>query len=224
MKLSFLSAYISIHNLDISCLTETYHDSTISRNDSNSIIPGYNLYRADHPSNVKRGGICIYFKNCLLLKVANIQYFHQYINFQIKTEDKLCNSVALYCSPSQSQDEFETFEKNDELNHDTISANNPFLTVVLRDYNTKSSLWYKNDKATYEVSKIDDTALHFGLHQLINEPALLTRNTSSCIDLIFTSQPNLVIESGTHSSLHENCHHQIIYAKSNLKTDYPPPY
>ena len=72
MKLSFLSAYISIHNLDISCLTETYYDSIISSNDSNSIIPGYDLYRADHPSNDKRGGICIYYKNCLLSKVANI--------------------------------------------------------------------------------------------------------------------------------------------------------
>ena len=24
--------------------------------------------------------------------------------------------------------------------------------------------------------------------------------------------------------LHPNCHHQIIYAKSNLKVHYPPPY
>ena len=27
-----------------------------------------------------------------------------------------------------------------------------------------------------------------------------------------------------HSSLHPNCHHQITYAKFNLKTYYPPPY
>ena len=47
---------------------------------------------------------------------------------------------------------------------------------------------------------------------------------SSCIDLIFASQPNLVMGSGVHSSLHENCHHQIIYAKFNLKIYYPPPY
>ena len=32
------------------------------------------------------------------------------------------------------------------------------------------------------------------------------------------------MESGVHSSLHENCHHQIIYAKFNLKIYYPPPY
>ena len=32
------------------------------------------------------------------------------------------------------------------------------------------------------------------------------------------------MESGVHSSLHENCHHQITYAKFNLKIYYPPPY
>ena len=32
------------------------------------------------------------------------------------------------------------------------------------------------------------------------------------------------MESGEHSSLLENCHHQIIYAKFNLKIYYPPPY
>ena len=41
-------------------------------------------------------------------------------------------------------------------------------------------------------------------------------NTSSYIDLIFNSQPNLLIESGVHASLHRSCHHQIIYAKFNL--------
>ena len=46
---------------------------------------------------------------------------------------------------------------------------------------------------------------------------------SSCTDLLFKSQPNLVIESGVHSSLHSNCHHQIIYARFNLKIYYPPP-
>ena len=31
------------------------------------------------------------------------------------------------------------------------------------------------------------------------------------------------MESGVHSSLHQNCHHQIIYAKINLNVCYPPP-
>ena len=32
------------------------------------------------------------------------------------------------------------------------------------------------------------------------------------------------MESGVHSSLHPNCHHQITYAKFNLKIYYPSPY
>ena len=64
----------------------------------------------------------------------------------------------------------------------------------------------------------------FGLQQIINETTYLTSNSSLCIDLIFTSQPNLLMESGVHSSLHPNCHHQIVFAKINLKIHYPPPY
>ena len=43
-------------------------------------------------------------------------------------------------SPSQSQDELETFLKSLELNLDITLANNPFLTVVLGDFNAKSNL------------------------------------------------------------------------------------
>ena len=34
----------------------------------------------------------------------------------------------------------------------------------------------------------------------------------------------MILESGVHHSLHQNCHHQIIFAKFNLKVYYPPPY
>ena len=55
IKISLLRAYVSTHNFDILCLSETYLDSNISSNDNNLTIPGYDLHRADHPSNVKRG-------------------------------------------------------------------------------------------------------------------------------------------------------------------------
>ena len=34
----------------------------------------------------------------------------------------------------------------------------------------------------------------------------------------------MVLESGVHHSLHQNCHHQIIFAKFNLKVYYLFPY
>ena len=119
---------------------------------------------------------------------------------------KLCSFVSLYCSPNQSQDDFESFANNLELNIDAVTANNPFLTAVLGDFNIKSNLWFKGDKTSYEGSKIDAITSQFGL-QLINEPTHLVADSSSCIHLIFTSQPNLVMGSKVHSLLHLNCHY-----------------
>ena len=101
---------------------------------------------------------------------------------------------------------------------------NNYLIVILGDFNAKSTNWYKHDKTTYESSKIEAITSQFGLKQLFQEPTHILPNSSSCIDLVFTSQPNLVMESGVHSSQHENCHHQLVYVKFNLKVWYPPPY
>ena len=62
---------------------------------------------------------------------------------------------------------------------------------------------------------------NFGLQQLINGPIHLIASSSSCIDLIFRSQSNLVMESGVYLSLHRNRYHRIVLAKFNLKRWYP---
>ena len=77
---------------------------------------------------------------------------------------------------------------------------------------------------SYDGNKIDDITSQFGMQQLINEPTHIFRALSSCIDLIFVSQPNIVMESGAHFSLDQKCHHKIISVKLHLKIDYPPPY
>ena len=92
------------------------------------------------------------------------------------------------------------------------------VTLMLGD------LWFKGDKTTYEGSKIDGITATFRLQQIINGPTHIIGDCSSCIALTFTSQPNLVMEPGMHSSLHPNCHQQITYAKFNLKNYYPSPY
>ena len=33
-----------------------------------------------------------------------------------------------------------------------------------------------------------------------------------------------MVESGAQSSLHQNCHHQIVFARFNLKVVIPPSY
>ena len=63
-----------------------------------------------------------------------------------------------------------------------------------------------------------------GISQLINEPTYLQTSNPSCIDLIFTDQPKLSVNSGVHASLQPNCHHQIAHSNFNLNISYSPPY
>ena len=107
---------------------------------------------------------------------------------------------------------------------ETLTQKGSFLTTIIGDFNAKSYNWYSHDKTSFEGSNIESITSQFGLHQLINEPTHLLQNSSSCIDLIFTSQTNTVVESGVHPSLHSNYHHQIVFAKFNLKAYHLHPY
>ena len=54
-------------------------------------------------------------------------------------------------------------------------------------------------------NEIENETAKLGLQQIIKKPAHISNTSSSCIDLIFTSQPNLITDSGVHSSLQTNC-------------------
>ena len=73
-------------------------------------------------------------------------------------------------------------------------SQNPHFILVTGDFNVRSSLLWKNDLMY------------------------------SDIDLIFINQNNFIMDSGVPASLNPNCHHQIVYAKLNLKIEYPPLY
>ena len=104
-------------------------DSRILSHDINLDIPGYNLVRADHPGNAKRGGVYIYFRRSLPLRILDIQFLHECINFEMKIRDKVCNFISLCRSPNQSLEEFEKFADKLELNLDTIAKNFFLMTM-----------------------------------------------------------------------------------------------
>ena len=79
-KTPLLIAYISIHNFEVICLSETYLTSTTDINDGNLKMSGYIMYRVDHPSDVKRGRVCIYYKTMLPLKVLATNFLQECIN------------------------------------------------------------------------------------------------------------------------------------------------
>ena len=100
-------------------------------------------------------------------------------------------------------------------------SQDPIFLLVTGDFNARSSSWWKNDCVTRECDEIESITCYYVLSQLISDPTHIFRNYSSCIELIFPNQPNFVIDSGAHPSLHPSCHHQIIFSKLNFKIEYP---
>ena len=191
-----------IRKFDAVCLSETYLDSSYLSDDDNFYLPGYNLVRADHPSNAKKGGVCMYFKNSLPLKVLDLQLLQECINCEIKIADKICNFMSLYRFPSQSKDEFESFADNLELNLDSVVHKNPYLIVVLGDFNAQTKGWYPLVKTTYEGTRIDGITSQFGLEQLTHEPTNIFGGGIRC-PIFFTSKlssPNSICKIQSQSS------------------------
>ena len=110
----------------------------IPNDDDKLQIPGYTLIRSDLPSNINRGGICIYHKSSLPLRVINIYYLHECLSFELQIGDEICNFVALYRSPSQSQDDFKTFSDNFEITLELLAQKTPFLITAIGDFHAKS--------------------------------------------------------------------------------------
>ena len=221
-KLTQLKAYTSMYKHDFICLSETYLDS--STPDSLLEIDGYNLIRADHPDNIKRGGVCIYYKESLPVRVLSSPYLKETLLLQMIGNNKKIIVSVIYRSPSENNREFNSFLSSFEQLLSEISKRKATVSIITGDFNARSSSWWSNDTNTLEGTNLYSLTSSNNFSQLINEPTHIQRNSSSCIDLIFTDRLNLAVNSGVHASLHPNCHHQVVHASFNLNNSYPPPY
>ena len=95
--------------------------------------------------------------------------------------------------------------------------------MIFGAFNARSKSWWTDNITSPEGTDIDSLTTH-GLQQLILEPTHLLPNSLFGIDLIFTDQSSLAVNSSVLPSLHPNCHYQIIYCKFDLMFKDPPPY
>ena len=105
------------------------------------------------------------------------------------------------------------------------NINDPNLacSAIIGDFNARSPQWWALDKENNEGCEISFLTSWAGSSQLIDQPTHITKESSSCIDLIFTSNPSFISASGVELSLYEKCHHNLIYGKINFNVPLPPP-
>ena len=154
------------------------------------------MVRADHPKNITRGCVCAYIREYLPVH-----------NFSYSKKDRV---ITLCRCRSQTFDEFGSFISNLEKLIINITSCNFHFVILLGDFNAKSNSWSVNDTMT-EGTLLENLTCLYGIKQLISAPTHILQHSLSCIGFIFENQPNLVIDSGIHPSLHQNFHHKVIY-------------
>ena len=101
-------------------------------------IDCYNIVRWDQPNGSKRGRKCCYFKESLPIRILKITPMIECLVLEILYNDKLVIVSAIYRSPSQSSQEFAQFQMLFSHILNDIASENPFLHIILGDFNARS--------------------------------------------------------------------------------------
>ena len=94
---------------DFTCLSETHLDSSTPDG-----LLGCNLVCADHPNNIKKGGLCIYYKESLPVRLISLPYLKEALLLEMTCNNKKVIVSVIYRSRSQNNSEFDLFLSNFE--------------------------------------------------------------------------------------------------------------
>ena len=83
-----------------------------------------------------------------------------------------------------------------------MNSYQPSFTIVFGNFNARSKSWWPDGITSPEGTDIDSLTTVHGLQQLLSEATHLLPNSLYCIDLIFTDQSKLAVESEFGLSLH----------------------
>ena len=223
-RINLIEAHNSLFNYDIISLCETSLNDTVEIPDP--LLKDYTFISANHPDNVSHGGVGLFYKNSLPIKNRSDLSFAESLVVELKFGRKKIFFTVIYRSPSVkcNSPKFDEFLTNFQNLNAKIQAEKPYATFFTGDFNGHSQLWWSDGDTTPEGKKIEELLSELNLSQVISEPTNFTPGKNpSCIDLLITDQPNIILNSGTRSSLDPKCHHQIIHGKINFKIPPPPP-
>ena len=103
------------------------------------------MLRADHPNNVKGGGVCAYIRKSLPAGNSKNSYLSKCLTLEVTISNQKGYIIILYWSPSQTSVEFDYFVSNLEKLLINITSFDSHFVILLGDFNAKSISWSVND-------------------------------------------------------------------------------
>ena len=223
-RVSLLEAHNTIYKYDIISLCETSLNDDIKVPEN--ILPGYLYHPLNHPNGRRNGGVGIFYKDTLPLRVRSDLSFDECLVCELKFGRKKIFFTVFYRNPEHKvgSEGFNNFIHDFEVLHEHISKENPYATFFTGDVNGHTQAWYPDGDTNAEGNKLDELFTSLNLTQIINEPTHFFRDDCipSCIDIILTDEPNLVLNCGVRPSLDPAVKHHITYCKINFKIPPPP--
>ena len=213
-RVRLIEAHNSIFNYDLISICETSLNDSIKLPDIRH--NDYTFVHSKNPTNTRHGGVGLFFKNSLPIKIRNDLSFDESIVIQRYIE--VLPLVIPLLSSRYSCQILQIYIPKSKKKIRTL----PFFTG---DINGHSQFWWPDGDTTSEGREIENLISSLNLSQLISEPTNFEPNKNpSCIDLVITDRPNLVLDCGTRASLDSFCHHEITYCKVNFNIPPPPPF
>ena len=185
-----LSITVKALGLNIVCVNETWLNNTVATGEIN--IDGYNVVRYDRneQNNEKQsgGGVAIYIED--------------HIPYNVRPDidnNKLEMTWIEVCFPHSRPILIGCIYRPPDCKNDFFDELNQILNKIM-DENKEIYLMgdFNINALTSNLlfTKLTDITSEQCLTQLINEPTRITPHSQTCIDLIFASQNNKVIQSG----------------------------
>ena len=210
-RVSLIEAHNSLLNYDLISICETCLNDSFELTET--LLDEYTFVPVNNPANTRRGGVGLFFKNSFPVVIRNDLSFEESIVAELKFGRKKMFFTILYRSPAfdHNPPNVQAFLSDFNNLYAKTKAENPFAAFFTGDFNAHFKFWWPDGNTTTEGSEIEFLLSSLGLFQVISEPTNFEPNKNpTCIDLVITDQPNLILDSGTRASLDSYSHHQII--------------
>ncbi|XP_068737945.1 uncharacterized protein [Montipora capricornis] len=202
--------------MQILAISESWLNSSVKNAEVE--IDGYSLLRLERPRNIKNefgGGVCAYMRKTLKSKVLkdlsgiSDTGFHQ---LWMQVQHKTLKSFLLCVTYKPPDCNVACFKDFRDRYTQALVYGLPIL--VVGDLNCDLLVNSSNSRT------LNNLGTSLNMKQLITQPTRVTEISKTLIDVIFTSNPAIIVDSGiveTHFS-----DHYLVFAVLNLRMPKPP--